>query len=132
MVTYTEEVSAFFAGYGRPGSLLDALRGVDLCVPLDEHGRYFTYVVDGLPWMLAFTTPERLRDYAELAGRDVDALTFVDTVGALLIDTVLDVAPEPTGLLVDAETDRAMTFPPVRAFTPHCYIDDDGEVVRWN
>lgn len=132
MATFTDEVRAYVAGYGRPGSLLAALRTAELCVPLDAAGRYFTSVVDGLPWMIAFTTPQGLHAYAELTGRDADLVRYVEITGAILIDTVLDTAPEPTGLLVDPQTGQAMTFPPVRAFTPHCYIDDEGRTERWS
>ena len=132
MATFTDEVGAFLAGFGRPSNLLAALRDVELSVPLDVAGRCFTTVVDGLPWMIAFTSPEGLLAYAELTGRDIDEVTYLEVTGAYLIDAVLDVAPEPTGLIVDPQTPRAMTFPPIRAFTPHCYIDDDGEVARWS
>ena len=80
--------------------------------------------------MLAFTTPERLRDFAELTDRDLDEVRYLDVPGHALIDRVLDQAPEPTGLVVDPATPLTMTFPPSRELTPRCYYDDEGEVVR--
>lgn len=131
MSTFTDEVSAYLSGFGDPAALLTSLRSADLVLPLDLHGQLFTVVEGGLPWMLAFTSVPGLRDFAVLTERNLDEVSCVQVVGDRLIDGVLDRAPEPTGLFVDPATTRAMTFPPTRDFTPHCYIDDEGEVVRW-
>ncbi|QHD86050.1 SseB family protein [Gordonia sp. JH63] len=130
MTTYVDEVRAYLSGFGDPPRLYDALRDATLAVPLDLHGRLFTLVEAGIPWMLAFTTPERLREFAELTDRDLDEVRYLDVPGHALIDRVLDQAPEPTGLVVDPATPSTMTIPPSRELTPHCYYDDEGEVVR--
>ncbi|GAC55193.1 SseB family protein [Gordonia amicalis] len=129
-VTYAGEVRAYLSGFGDPPKLYDALREAHLSVPLDVHGRFFTLVQGGLPWMLAFTTPQRLRDFADLTDRDPAEVTYIDVQGQALIDEVLDIAPEPTGLVVDPMTPTQMTFPPLKDFTPHCYYDDEGEIIR--
>ena len=78
MTTYVDEVRAYLSGFGDPPRLYDALRDATLAVPLDHHGRLFTLVEAGIPWMLAFTTPERLREFAELTDRDLDEVRYLD------------------------------------------------------
>ncbi|WP_040534982.1 SseB family protein [Gordonia namibiensis] len=129
-VTYAGEVRAYLSGFGDPPMLYAALRETQLSVPLDVHGRFFTLKQSGLRWMLAFTTPQRLRDFADLTERDSADITYVEVQGQSLIDDVLDQAPEPTGLVVDCATSEMMTFPPTKDLTPHCYYDDEGEIVR--
>ena len=129
-VTYAGEVRAYLSGFGDPPKLYDALREARLSVPLDVHGRFFTLTQSGIAWMLAFTTPQRLRDFANLTDRDPAEITYLDVEGRQLIDDVLDKAPEPTGLVVDAATSETMTFPPTKELTPHCFYDDEGEIVR--
>ena len=129
-VTYAGEVRAYLSGFGDPPKLYAALREAQLSVPLDVHGRLFTVQQAGLPWMLAFTTPQRLRDFADLTERDAAEITYLDVEGQSLIEDVLDKAPEPTGLVVDPMTPMQMTFPPLKDFTPHCYYDDDDEIIR--
>ncbi|ANY23609.1 SseB family protein [Gordonia terrae] len=130
MTTYVGEVRAYLSGFGDPPRLYETLRDTDLVVPLDINGRLFTLVEAGIPWMLAFTTTDRLREFAALTERNLDEVRYLDVPGHALIDRVLDHAPEPTGLVVDPATPSTMTFPPGRELTPHCYYDDEGEVVR--
>lgn len=129
-VTYAGEVRAYLSGFGDPPKLYAALREAHLSVPLDVHGRLFTLKQSGLLWMLAFTTPQRLRDFADLTERDPAEITYLDILGQSLIDDVLDQAPEPTGLVVDAAMPEMMTYPPTKDLTPQCYYDDEGEIVR--
>lgn len=130
MFPFDVERSAFFAGFGDPSALVTALRDSALVIPLDIDGLVFTQVWGGLPWLTAFTDVDRCVVFAEAAGRDTSAVEICRVRGAAVLDR-LDRAPEPTGLVVDAASPDVMVFPPVRAITPHCYIDDaTGKAVR--
>ncbi|BDY28242.1 MAG: SseB family protein [Mycolicibacterium mageritense] len=124
------ERSAFFGGFGDGSALLESLRATNLVMPLDVEGSVFTWVWRGLPWLVAFTTVERCATFAEAAGRDLEAIEVCTVRGAAVIEG-MDRAPEPTGLVVDPASTDVMVFPPARAITPHCYIDEEtGEAVR--
>ncbi len=130
MFPFEVERSAFFGGFGDPAALLAGLRTTALVVPLDVDGSIFTQVWGYLPWLVAFTSVDRCAVFAEAAGRDTAAVEICQVRGAAVLDG-LDRAPGPTGLVVDAANPEAMVFPPVKAITPHCYIDEaTGKAVR--
>ncbi len=114
---FTQERSAYLAGYGDPAALLAALRDATLYVPLDVDDEFFTLIVDEVPWNVAFTTWERVQEFARAAGRDLASVNVYEVTGGLFIDTVTTQGPVPTGLVVDAHQADTMVFPP-DALTP--------------
>jgi hypothetical protein len=127
---FDTERAAFFAGFGDGAALLAGLRSTELVVPLDVDGEVFTWMWGDLPWLTAFTDVNRCAAFAEAAGRDLNAVEICVVAGSAVLDELLDRAPTPTGLVIDAASADVMVFPPVRSLTPHCYIDDQsGEVV---
>ncbi|SUA31690.1 Uncharacterised protein [Mycolicibacterium fortuitum] len=130
MFPFEVERSAFFGGFGDVSALLAGLREAALVLPLDVNGSVFTWVWGGLPWLAAFTTVERCSRFAEITGRDTAAVGVCTVRGGAVLDG-LDRAPEPTGLVVDPASSDVMVLPPVKAITPHCYVDEEtGKVVR--
>jgi hypothetical protein len=130
MADLVTERAAFAAGFGNGEALIDALRCAELVVPLDIDGRIFTWDWAGLPWLTAFTDVAHCAAFARAAGRDLEAVKICKLPGAAVIDDLLDHAPTATGLVVDAASPDPLVFPPVRAFTPHRYVDEQtGQVV---
>jgi hypothetical protein len=124
------ERAAFLAGFGDGPALIAALRDATLVVPLDVDGKFFTLVWSGLPWMVAFTDPQSCARFASAANRDLDAIEVCQLRGATVIDDLLDRAPTPTGLVIDAADPGVLVFPPVANLTPHRYVDErTGQVV---
>ena len=109
---FTQERAAFLAGYGRPDALLAALRDQAFFVPLDVDEQFFTLIVDDVPWNVAFTSWERLQEFARAAGRDLASVSVYEVTGGSFIDTVTTQGPVPTGLVVDAHQADVMVFPP--------------------
>jgi hypothetical protein len=111
-VDFTQERAAYLGGYGDPDALLAALRAATLYIPLDVDDRFFTLVVDDVPWSVAFTTWERVQAFALAAGRDLVSVRVYEVTGDSFIDTVIAQGPVPTGLVVDAHQADTMVFPP--------------------
>ncbi|SIS22012.1 hypothetical protein SAMN05445060_3867 [Williamsia sterculiae] len=109
---FTQERAAFFAGYGQPEELLEALRDQTLYVPLDVNDEFFTLVVDDVPWSVAFTTWKRAQDFAHAAGRDLASVKAYEVTGGVFVASVVTQGPVPTGLVVDAHQADVMVFPP--------------------
>jgi hypothetical protein len=130
MTDLENDRASFVAVFGNVAALIDSLQSAQLVVPLDVDGRVGTWVWGGLPWLTAFTDAEHCGRFAEAAGRDSDAVEIRTLPGSVLVGELLDRAPTPTGLVVDAGSPDVLVFPPVRALTPHRYIDEEtGQVV---
>jgi hypothetical protein len=130
MADFDTERAAFFAGFGDAAALVAGLRSAELVVPLDIDGDMFTWVWRDLPWLTVFTDVRRCAAFAEAAGRDLDAVQICAMPGSVVLDDLLDKAPTPTGLVVDAVSADVMVFPPLRSLTPHRYVNlESGEVV---
>jgi hypothetical protein len=130
MADFATERAAYLAGFGDGSALVESLRAATLVVPLDVEGNVFTWRLGGLPWMTAFTDVTRCARFADAAGRDQGEIEFLELYGHAVIEGLLEAAPTPTGLVIDAASSDVMAFPPVSDFTPHNYIDvDTGELV---
>ncbi|OKH85573.1 hypothetical protein EB75_19575 [Mycobacterium sp. ST-F2] len=128
---FVQERAAFCAGFGDGAALIAGLRAAPLILPLDVDGQIPTWIWNGVPWLAAFTSARRCEAFALAAGRNTSAIEVRTVRGAALVDEILDKAPTPTGLVVDAASHDVMVFPSTRELTPHCYIDlDTSEVVK--
>lgn len=122
---FVRERAAFFSGYGNGGRLMEGLRAAVLLVPVDSDGMLFTMRSAGLLWMLGFTTEASGQRFFDTIDRDDWAVGLLPLPTDRLIDDVLDKAPEPTGLVIDAvDPGQSMSFPPVREFTPNMCVED--------
>ena len=120
---FAEARAAFVAGRGEPGEALAAFRSELVWMPVDGNGRVFTLMFGGLAWLVAFTSVARLRDWMMAVGADVAAGRMFSAPGALVIDELMDGAPSPTALLIDAASAEPFTFAPVKGVSPHMYVD---------
>ncbi|MGU3292540.1 SseB family protein [Williamsia sp. M5A3_1d] len=109
---FHEERAAFFGGYGETDSLMSSLREQRLFVPLDTDEQLFTLMFGDVPWMVAFTSVDRLRAFSDAAGRDSAAVRLTEVAAGDLIDRVITQGPVPSGLVVDAHSSDVMVFPP--------------------
>jgi hypothetical protein len=128
---FVAERAAFFGGFGDGRALLEGLRSVDLVVLLGADDLVPTWTWGGMPWLVAFTEASRCADFVEATERDLGEVRVSVMRGARVIDELMDRAAVPTGLVLDAASPDVMTFPPVQAITPHCFIDETtGKAVR--
>ncbi len=119
---FAEARSAYLSGGGDVDAVLAAFRGTIVWVPVDLAGQVFTLMWDSLPWLVVFTSLDRLREFAEASGTNWTAVRAFSTTGADVIDGLMDHAPTPTALMVDASTEP-WAFAPVPKVSPHCYVD---------
>ncbi len=111
-VDFEQERAAFFAGYGQAEPLMSSLRDQRLFVPLDVDEQLFTLMLADVPWMVAFTSIDRLRAFSDAAERDPAAVRLTEVAAGDLIDEVITRGPVPTGRVVDAHSSDVMVFPP--------------------
>ncbi|GLE59469.1 hypothetical protein NJBCHELONAE_47820 [Mycobacteroides chelonae] len=121
--------AAFLAGDGRAEDLVAGVRGTEFVVPLDADGKVFTVMSGGLPWLPVFTSTDALHVFLAETGRDWRQVSAGQVPGGVIVDELLDRAPVPTGLMVDAGGSAPFAFPPVKELTPHCYVDPDTETI---
>jgi hypothetical protein len=124
---FSEQRAAYLAGDGDVAAVLAALREITVWMPVDVEGRVFTLMFGGLPWLVAFTSVDRLRNFMVAAGRDVDSGRMFSLTGAAVIDELMDRAPTPTALMIDADSGEPFAVAPVEEVTPNCYVDVDQE-----
>lgn len=126
-MSFADARAAYAAGNGDSAAVLASMRITEVWLPLDAAGRIFTLTYGGLPWLLVFTTADRLHSFAVAAGRDLTGMRMIRALGAQVVDQLMNQAPTPTALIVDAGSHEPFTFAPVPEVTPHCYVDVDEE-----
>ena len=105
-------------GVGDPESLMTALRHGVLLVPRSGEDGLMAGDREGLRWIYAFTSPERLADFFLARGEGDRPVRYLTVRGDRLLDVALPRAGGPAGLAVDVGSAEPMLFPAAVGVVP--------------
>jgi hypothetical protein len=109
------EIQLVHAGVADGDSLVASLRRSELLVPSAADGAPLTTVLDGVTWVLAFTSEQALAVYAAARGPVTRSTYFLTLSGGLLLDVALPAlcssSGRPGGVAVDLAGSYPMLFP---------------------
>lgn len=105
------EIQLVHAGVADGASLVESLRSSELLVPSAADGAPLTTELDGVTWVLAFTSEQALAVYAAARGPVARSTYFLNLPGSLLLDVALPALGRPGGLAVDLGGGYPMLFP---------------------
>lgn len=105
------EIQLVHAGVADGDSLVASLRRSELLVPSAADGAPLTTDLDGVSWVLAFTSEQALAVYAAARGPVTRSTYFLTLSGSLLLDVALPTLGRPGGIAVDLAGSYPMLFP---------------------
>ena len=105
-------------GVGDPESLIAALRHSVLLVPRSGEDGLVAGDREGLRWIHAFTSPQRLADFYLARGEGDESVRYLTVRGDRLLDVALPRAGVPAGLAVDVASEEPMLFPAAVGVVP--------------
>lgn len=105
------EIQLVHAGVADGDSLVESLRRSELLVPSAADGAPLTTELDGVRWVLAFTSEQALAVYAAARGPVTRSTYFLTLSGGLLLDVALPALGRPGGLAVGLAVDLAGSYP---------------------
>ncbi|WP_109508515.1 SseB family protein [Nocardioides speluncae] len=105
------EIQLVHAGVADGESLVESLRRSELLVPSAADGAPLTTELDGVLWVLAFTSEQALAVYADARGAVTRSTYFLTLPGSLLQDVALPALGRPGGIAVDLGSAFPMLFP---------------------
>ena len=106
--------------------LLGEFRRTAVLVPIDPYGSLWTADQGGVRWICAFSDEEALARFARAQGDAEREWTYQTILGARLLDVLVPMLPGPTGVALDAGSDKGMLFPPVQGIVPDAAAVDLG------
>lgn len=105
------EIQLVHAGVADGATLVASLRSSELLVPSAADGAPLTTDLDGVSWVLAFTSEQALAVYAAARGPVTRSTYFLTLSGSLLLDVALPALGRPGGIAVDLAGSYPMLFP---------------------
>ncbi|MFE6691429.1 SseB family protein [Streptomyces sp. NPDC057743] len=117
-MSLADEVVSFHEGQPNPAALVGEFRRTTVILPTVDEA-ILSAELDGIRWLYAFTDEDALSRFAVTRGsRPGTEWKYLTASGARVLDVLIPALEGPTGVALDAGSERGMLFPPVSGIVP--------------